>query len=135
MAIYADGTTPYDISDNKSVLINRFVPPTFCLYFAFTGINFRGMLHHVFDVAYDENVIGPIRTRKCRSTNYYMLTIKVSVTKYGEKNSTIPDLRFSITCLLGLYVIIILRMRFGVNLPSTSWLNIKGLLARNRRDI
>ena len=54
MAIYADGTTPYDISDNKSVLINRFVPPTFCLYFAFTGINFRGKLHYVCDVAYDK---------------------------------------------------------------------------------
>ena len=39
MANYADGITPYDISDNKSVLINQFVPPTFCLYFAFTGIN------------------------------------------------------------------------------------------------
>ena len=25
------------------VLINQFVPPTFCLCFAFTGINFRGM--------------------------------------------------------------------------------------------
>ena len=33
-----------------SVLINQFVPPTFCLHFAFTGINFRGMLHHVCDV-------------------------------------------------------------------------------------
>ena len=64
-----------------------------------------------------------------------MLMIKVSVTKYGEKNSTIPDLRFLITCLLGLYVIIILLLRFGVNLPSTSCLNIKELLARNRRDI
>ena len=69
MAIYADGTTPYDISDNKSVLINRSVPPTFCLYFAFTGINFRGKLHYVCDVAYDKNMSGPIRTRKCRSTN------------------------------------------------------------------
>ena len=69
MAIYADGTTPYDISDNKSVLINRFVPPTFCLYFAFTGTNFRGKLHYVCDVAYDKNMSGPIRTRKCRSTN------------------------------------------------------------------
>ena len=33
-----------------SVLINQFVPPNFCLCFVFTGINFRGMLHHVFDV-------------------------------------------------------------------------------------
>ena len=33
-----------------SVLINQFAPPTFCLYIAFTGINFRGMLHHVCDV-------------------------------------------------------------------------------------
>ena len=69
MAIYADGTTPYDISDNKSVLINQFVPSTFCFYFAFTGINVRGKLHHVCDVAYNKNMSGPIRTRKCRSTN------------------------------------------------------------------
>ena len=27
--------------------------------------------------------------------------IKGLVTKYGEKNSTIPDLRFLLTCLLG----------------------------------
>ena len=53
----------------KSALINQFVPPIFCLYFAFTAINFRGMLHHVCDVVYDENMSGPIRTRKCRSTN------------------------------------------------------------------
>ena len=33
-----------------SVLINKFVPPTFCLFFSFTGINFQGMLHHVSDV-------------------------------------------------------------------------------------
>ena len=52
-----------------SVLINQFVPPTFCLCFSFAGINFRGMLHHVCDVAYDEDRCGPMRTRKCRSTN------------------------------------------------------------------
>ena len=52
-----------------SVLINQFMPPTFCLCFAFTGIKFRGMLHHVCDVAYDENMCGPIRTLKCRRTN------------------------------------------------------------------
>ena len=28
----------------KSVLINQFVPHNFCLCFAFTDINFRGML-------------------------------------------------------------------------------------------
>ena len=55
-----------------SVLINQFVPPNFCLCFVFTGINFRGMLHHVFDVAYDENMFEPIRTRKCRST-YWLI--------------------------------------------------------------
>ena len=63
---------PYNLSQIsylQSVLINQFVPPTFCLYFAFTGINFQGILHHVCDVAYDENMNGPIRTRKCRSTN------------------------------------------------------------------
>ena len=27
------------------------------------------MLHHICDAAYDENMYGPIRTRKCRSTN------------------------------------------------------------------
>ena len=47
-----------------SVLINQFVASTFCFCFSFTGINFRGMLHHVCDVAYDENMCGPIRTRK-----------------------------------------------------------------------
>ena len=52
-----------------SVLINQFVPPTFRLCFVFTGINFRGMLHHVCDVAYDENMCGPIKTRKFRSAN------------------------------------------------------------------
>ena len=34
------------------MLINQFVPPTFC-------INFWGMLHDVCDVAYDENMSGP----------------------------------------------------------------------------
>ena len=53
----------------KSVLINQFVLPTFCLCFPFTGINFRVMLHHICDVAYDENRFGPIRTCKCRGTN------------------------------------------------------------------
>ena len=52
-----------------SMLINQFVPPTFCLCFAFTGIDFRGMSHHVCDVTYDGNMCGPIRTRKCRSTD------------------------------------------------------------------
>ena len=33
-----------------SVLSNKFVPPTFCLFFSFTGISFQGMLHHVSDV-------------------------------------------------------------------------------------
>ena len=53
-----------------SVLVNQFVPPTFCLCFAFTGVNFRGMLHHVSDVTYDENMCGPIRTHKRRSANW-----------------------------------------------------------------
>ena len=52
-----------------NVLINQFVPPIFCFYFAFTGINFRGILDQVCDVAYDENMCEPIRTRKCWSTN------------------------------------------------------------------
>ena len=47
-----------------SMLINQFVPPTFCLGFALTGVNFRGMLFHVYVVAYDENMCGPIRTCK-----------------------------------------------------------------------
>ena len=51
------------------VLINQFVPQNFGLCFVFTSINFRGMLHRVCDVAYDENMCRPIRTRKCRSTN------------------------------------------------------------------
>ena len=29
----------------QSVLINQFVPRTFCLCFACTDVNFRGMLH------------------------------------------------------------------------------------------
>ena len=53
---------------SMSMLINQFVSPTFCLCFAFTGINFRGMLDHVCDVAYDENMCERIRTGKCRST-------------------------------------------------------------------
>ena len=57
----------------KSVLINQLVPPSFRLCFAFTGINFRGMLHHICDIAYGENMCGPIRTCKCRNTN--LLTI------------------------------------------------------------
>ena len=32
------------------MLINQFVPPTFCPCFAFTGMNFLGMLYHVCDV-------------------------------------------------------------------------------------
>ena len=53
----------------QNVLINQFVPSTFCLCFAFTGKNFRDVLHQVCEIAYDENMRGPIRTRKCRSTN------------------------------------------------------------------
>ena len=51
-------------------LINQFVLPTFCLCFAFSGINFRSMLHHLCYVAYGENMCGPIRTRKYRGTNW-----------------------------------------------------------------
>ena len=53
-----------------SVLINQLVLSTFCLCFSGTSINFRGMLHHVCDVAYDENMCGPIRTHKYKSTNW-----------------------------------------------------------------
>ena len=53
----------------KSVLTNHFVHPTFCLCFDFTGLNFRGMLDHVCDLAYDKKLCKPIGTRKCRSTN------------------------------------------------------------------
>ena len=60
----------------ESVLINQFVPPTFfCLYFAFTGINFSGMLHHVCDVAYGENMSGPVRTRKFWSANWLINSV------------------------------------------------------------
>ena len=52
---------------------------TFCLCFAFTGVNFRGMLHHVCYVAYDKNMCGPIRTRKCRSTNWLINYMLVSI--------------------------------------------------------
>ena len=40
--------------------------------FPFTGINFWGMLHHICDVAYDENRSGPIRTHKFRGTNWWI---------------------------------------------------------------
>ena len=59
--------------------LNQFVPPPFCLCFPFTGINFRGMLHHVCDVAYDENRFGPIRSCRRKGTNWltnYMLICK-----------------------------------------------------------
>ena len=55
--------------------------PNLCRYFIFTVINFRGMLHHVCDLAYDKNMSGPIRTSKCRSTNWlinYVLSYFVS---------------------------------------------------------
>ena len=45
-------------------------PQLFASVFAFTGIYFPGMSHHVCDVAYDENMCWPIRTRKFRSTNW-----------------------------------------------------------------
>ena len=48
--------------DGGGGLINQFVTPTFYLYFAFSGINFRDMLHHVCDMTYDENMSRPIRT-------------------------------------------------------------------------
>ena len=63
------------------VLINQFVPPPFCLYFAFTGINFRVMFHHVCDVVYDENMSGPIRTRKWRSTNWLIIYMNMLTQK------------------------------------------------------
>ena len=53
-------------SDDDDMII---VLPTFCLCFPVTGLNLRGILHHVCDVTYDENMCGPIRTRKCRITN------------------------------------------------------------------
>ena len=59
-----------------SVLINQFAPPTFCSCFAFIGKNFWGMLHHICDMACDKNMCGPIRTCKCRSPTWlinYML--------------------------------------------------------------
>ena len=40
------------------------------------------MLHHVCDVAYDENMCGPIRTRKCRSTNWLINYMYLLETKY-----------------------------------------------------
>ena len=54
---------------DRQVVIYQFVPPTFCFCICFTGINSRGMLDHAYDVIYDENRSGPIRTCKCRSTN------------------------------------------------------------------
>ena len=55
--------TLYLPSFAKSVLINQSVSPTVCLCFTLIGINIRGMLHHVCDVAYEENMCGPIRTQ------------------------------------------------------------------------
>ena len=51
------------------MLIKQFVPGISYLLFVFTDINFRGILHHVCDVAYDKKMSGPIRTRKSRSPN------------------------------------------------------------------
>ena len=53
------------LNTQSSVLVHQFVSPTFCLCFAFTGINFRGMFHHVSDVDYDENTFESIGTRIC----------------------------------------------------------------------
>ena len=53
------------LNTQSSVLVHQFVSPTFCFCFAFTGINFRGMFHHVSDVDYDENTFESIRTRIC----------------------------------------------------------------------
>ena len=36
--------------NDRQVVINQFVPPTFCFCICFTGINSRGMLDHVYDV-------------------------------------------------------------------------------------
>ena len=44
-----------------SLLINLYSKLLAC--FAFTGIKFRGMLHQVCDVAYDENLCGPIELK------------------------------------------------------------------------
>ena len=52
-----------------SVLINQIAFLNFCLCFCYTGINLRGMLHHVCDVAYDKNRCGSIRTCTCRDTS------------------------------------------------------------------
>ena len=62
------------------MLINQFVSPIFFLCFSFTGINSRGMLHHVCDVAYEKSMWGPIRSRKCKGTNWlinYMFEVKI----------------------------------------------------------
>ena len=60
--------TTFCFNSLQSVLINQFVPPpTFCLCFPFTGINFRGILNRVI---YDKNMCGLIRTPKCRSINW-----------------------------------------------------------------
>ena len=55
------------------------------LCFTFTGINFRGMLHHVCNVAYDENMCGPITTRKCRSTSFKAIFSKKTTTTRLKK--------------------------------------------------
>ena len=44
------------MEQHESVLTDQSVAPTFCLCFGFTGIFSRGMLHHVCDEAYDENM-------------------------------------------------------------------------------
>ena len=53
-----------------SVLINRFVLPIFYLCSSIPGINFRGMLHQVYDVVYEENKCGPIRASRYRGKNW-----------------------------------------------------------------
>ena len=89
-----------------SVLINQFVAPIFCLCFASTGINFRGMLHHVYDVAYDKNMCGPIRTRKCRSTNWL---------------SNYTDLSYFFRSYLLNIQLLDLNFIFSLNKPKFKW--------------
>ena len=56
------------------MLIDQFVPQTFCLCFAFTGINFRDMLHHVCDVAMTKKYVEQSELVNVGAQIDYMIT-------------------------------------------------------------
>ena len=53
------------------------------------------MLHHVCGVTYDENMCGPITTRKCRSTNSLINYTKCNeheTTNFSQSGAKVKDI-------------------------------------------